>query len=586
MTDQPENTVDSPGFDSPSASASGGSTSGGKRPTGGDVLVEVMRRHGITTAFGVISIHNLPLVEAVDRDLTFVEMRHEAAAVNAADAFARASGGIGIALTSTGTGAGNAAGSMVEALTAGSRVLHITGQIESEYLTPGRPATSRGVIHEFPAQPAMLEAISAYSATITDAKDVAAELEAAIARIGTAPTGPASVEWPTDLQYLATPDAQRPYDIAVEPTVEPAANQITSAAELLAQANAPLIWLGGGAAGATAAITDLAHRLGAGILTSNSGRGVVTENDALVIGNFATTPAVRELLADADVLLAIGTHFRSNETASYHLPLPEKMIQIDIEADTVGRVYPATVGIVADADRAVRALNDKITTTATDAGWAERVTAVRTQVRAELTEYIGGYAEICEALRTALPAESVIARDVTIPSSQWGNRLLPIYDRGSNIFPLGGGIGQGLAMGIGAAHARPDVPTAVIAGDGGLSVHLGELASLAGSGAHVIVLLFNDGGYGVLRNMQQKNGFRRSGVDLHTPRFDLLAASMDIPYRLVQGPGHIADDLAEAVDHRGPTFIEIDVEAVTPRPGPFVPPVHVPAEAMPKGARS
>lgn len=556
------------------------------RPTGGDVLVEVMRRHGITTAFGVVSIHNLPLVEAVDRDLAFVEMRHEAAAVNAADAFARASGGIGIALTSTGTGAGNAAGSMVEALTAGSRVLHLTGQIENEYLAPGRPATSRGVIHEFPAQPAMLDAISAYSATITDAKDVAAELETAIARITSAPSGPASIEWPTDLQYLATPDAQRPFDVAPRAAFAPAQNEIDRAAELLTSATKPLIWLGGGAVGAGDALTDLAHRLGAGVLTSNSGRGIIGEDDPLVIGNFATTPAGRELLADADVLLAVGTHFRSNETASYHLSLPENIIQIDIEADTVGRVYPAAVGIVADADRAVQVLLDQIATTATHAAWTERVTAVRHQVRAELTDYIGGYAEICAAIRAALPAASPIARDVTIPSSQWGNRLLPIHERATNIFPLGGGIGQGLAMGIGAAHARPDVPTLVIVGDGGLAVHLGELSSLAGSGAHVIVLVFNDGGYGVLRNMQEKNGFRRSGVDLHTPRYDLLAAAMDLPYRLVQGPGSIAAVLDEAVRHHGPTIIEVDVEAVTPTPGPFVPPVHVPGEASTTGVKS
>ncbi|ROZ98096.1 thiamine pyrophosphate-binding protein [Gordonia sp. OPL2] len=545
------------------------------RRTGGDVLVDMMRRHGITTAFGVVSIHNLPLVEAVDRDLTFVEMRHEAAAVNAADGFARASGGIGIALTSTGTGAGNAAGSMVEALTAGSRVLHITGQIESEHLAPGRPATSRGVIHEFPAQPQMLAAISAHSATITDAKDVAAELESAIAHILSAPTGPASVEWPTDLQYLAHPDAQRPIEIAPTRTPAPDDDIIDRAAELLRTARSPLLWLGGGAAGASEAVVDLAHRLGAGILTSNSGRGIVSEVDPLVIGNFATTPAVRALLADADVLLAVGTHFRSNETASYGLDLPDQLIQIDVDPSTVGRVYPATVGIVGDADDSVRALVSHLGEPVANADWHARVTGTREKVRADLTAYIGGYAEICDALRATLPSESVFARDVTIPSSQWGNRLLPIHDRATNIFPLGGGIGQGLAMGIGAAHARADVPTAVMVGDGGLAVHLGELASLAGSAAHVIVLVFNDGGYGVLRNMQEKNGFRRSGVDLHTPRFDLLAASMDIPYRLVQGPGVIAGALDDAVRRRGPSIIEIDVEAVEPAPGAFVPPVHV-----------
>ena len=102
--------------------------------TGGDVLVEVMRAAGVDVAFGVISIHNLPLVEAVDRELRFVPVRHEAAAINAADGYARATGGIGVALTSTGTGAGNAAGSMLEAMAASSRVLHITGTVSYTHL--------------------------------------------------------------------------------------------------------------------------------------------------------------------------------------------------------------------------------------------------------------------------------------------------------------------------------------------------------------------------------------------------------------------------------------------------------------------
>ncbi|MDV6304512.1 MULTISPECIES: thiamine pyrophosphate-binding protein [Rhodococcus] len=549
----------------------------GVRRTGGDVLVDVMRRHGVTTAFGVISIHNLPLVEAVDRDLEFVEMRHEAAAVNAADAYARATGGIGVALTSTGTGAGNAAGSMIEALTAGSRVLHITGQIETEFLAPNRPAPSRGVIHEFPKQPQLLDAVSVHSATINDVKDVAVELETAIRRIRSAPTGPASIEWPSDLQYLATPEKQRPFEMTDVPVPVADADTIARGVELIDAAKAPLFWLGGGAAGAGPELTELAHRVGAGILTSNSGRGIVPETDPLVIGNFATTPQGRALLADSDLLIAVGTHFRSNETASYSLSLPDNIIQIDVEASTIGRVYPATVGIVGDARSVLTSLADRV---AAQPGWTARVAEVREAVRSDLTEYIGGYADICAAMRTILPDRSPIARDVTIPSSQWGNRLLPIHERETNIFPLGGGIGQGLAMGIGAAHGRRDVPTLVMVGDGGLAVHLGELASLAGSSAHVIVVVFNDGGYGVLRNMQEANGFRRSGVDLHTPRFDLLAASLDIPHRLIQRVETFADALTDAIGRTGPSIIEVDVASVEPTPGPFVPPVHVPSEAQ------
>ncbi|EOM74481.1 thiamine pyrophosphate-binding protein [Rhodococcus rhodnii] len=542
-----------------------------KEPTGGDVLVEVMRRHGIDTAFGVISIHNLPLVEAVARELNFVEMRHEAAVVNAADGYARASGKIGVAITSTGTGAGNAAGSMVEALTAGSRVLHVTGQIESEYL-----GSCRGVIHEVPKQLQMLDAVSTFAKTITDAKDVEADLEEAIAHILTAPSGPASVEWPSDLQYLARPQDQRPYEFAASaaPVADPGA--IAEAAALLAAAKRPLIWVGGGAAGARSELTSLLHRLGAGLLTSNSGRAIVPEDDDLVLGNFGANPGVAPLLEDADLLLAVGTHFRSNETKSYHLTLPETQIQIDVDPAAVGRVYPATVGLIGDAAATLGALAAAVTSVSTEGGWSARVTETRHAVRGELTEFIGGYAEICEGIRSVLPRESVVARDVTIPSSQWGNRLLPFYERETNIFPLGGGIGQGLAMGIGASLARPDVPTVVLAGDGGLAVHLGELASLGGSGAWCVVIVFNDGGYGVLRNMQEANGFDRAGVDLFTPRFDLLAASFGMPYTLVQGAGGFEEQLREAVERRGPALIEVDVTALSPAPGPFTPPVHIP----------
>ncbi|MGW0183333.1 thiamine pyrophosphate-binding protein [Nocardia sp. NPDC003345] len=551
---------------------------GQKEPTGGDVLVDVMRRHGIDTAFGVISIHNLPLVEAVARELNFVEVRHEAAAVNAADGYARATGKIGVALTSTGTGAGNAAGSMLEALTAGSRVLHVTGQIESEYLGSG--GSTRGVIHEVPKQLQMLDAVSRYAATIRSADEVEAGLETAIAHILTAPQGPASIEWPSDLQYLARPADQRPYEPVASATPAPDPVALAEAVGLLAASRRPLLWVGGGAAGAKAELTTLLRTLGAGLLTSNSGRAIVPEDDPLVIGNFATAPEIAPLLADADLLLSIGTHFRSNETKSYHLRLPATQIQIDVDPAAIGRVYPAKIGLVGDAAATLAAINESLAGTSVDPHWPARVTDARVAARAALTSYIGGYAEICDGMRRVLPRESVVARDVTIPSSQWGNRLLPFYERETNIFPLGGGIGQGLAMGIGAALGRPGVPAAVIAGDGGLAVHLGELASLAGCGAWCVVVVFNDGGYGVLRNMQAANGFDRAGVDLFTPRFDLLAAALDMPYTLVQGPGKFEQAFADAVATRGPAIVEVDVAAIEPAPGSFTPPVHIPVREV------
>ncbi|BDH56759.1 hypothetical protein MTP03_16980 [Tsukamurella sp. PLM1] len=165
-------------------------------PNGGDLLVQVLREAGVDTVFGIVSVHNQPLVEAVSRDLRFVPVRHEASAVNAADGYARATGGLGCAVTSTGTGAGNAAGALVESLSAGTSVLHVTGNIDSAHLGSGR-----GFIHETKDQLGMLTAVSHHAETILDAANAAKQLRDGISRALAAPGGPVSIEWPIDLQY-------------------------------------------------------------------------------------------------------------------------------------------------------------------------------------------------------------------------------------------------------------------------------------------------------------------------------------------------------------------------------------------------
>ncbi|MFE7596178.1 thiamine pyrophosphate-binding protein [Streptomyces sp. NPDC057494] len=535
-------------------------------PNGGDLLVAVLRELGIDTVFGIVSVHNLPLVEAVARELRFVPVRHEASAVNAADAYGRARGSLGCALTSTGTGAGNAAGSLIESLSAGSSVLHVTGQVESEFLGSGR-----GFIHETKDQLGMLNAVSVHAATVPDTERAGRILrEAARAALG----GPASVEWPIDLQYAPQTDGLAVPVLTAVPA--PTDGELAAAGALLASARRPLVWAGGGATGARRALAPFLEATGAGLLTSNSGRGTVPEDHDQVIGNFATTPAARALLADADVLITIGTHFRSNETADYTLDLPAAHIQIDLDAAALGRVYPVTHPLHGDAAPTLAALARHAVPA--EEGWRERVRTVRAEVRAALHDAIGPQAAICDALRAALPREAVVARDVTIPSSSWGNRLLEMYDPRDNVFPRGGGIGQGLGMGIGAALARPGAPTVVLAGDGGLAVHLGELLTLAQERPRLTLLVFNDGGYGVLRNMQDRYSERRSGVDLVTPDFELLARACGLPYLRIAAAEDAAPVIGQAVASDGPTLVEVDLAALGPMKTPFTPPVRIPVQ--------
>ncbi|MGI5279009.1 thiamine pyrophosphate-binding protein [Streptomyces rochei] len=540
-----------------------------RHDNGGGLLAAHLKSLGVDTVFGIVSVHNLPLVEAVEADpeLRFVPVRHEASAVNAADAHGRARGSIGCALTSTGTGAGNAAGSLIEALSSGTAVLHITGQVESAHLGSGR-----GFIHETKDQLGMLAAVSTYAATVTSARDAGRVLREASAAALAAPGGPASVEWPIDLQYAVQEDDGESAPASGAPV--PDASALAGARDLLASARRPLIWAGGGATTARDQLLALLETTGAGLLTSNSGRGSVPEDHEQVVGNFATTPAARALLADADVLVTVGTHFRSNETADYGLRLPEAHIQIDVDAAALGRVYPARHALHGDAGAVLPPLTEAAVRA--DADWTDRVRRVREEVRAALHDGIGPQAAICDALAAALPRGAVVARDVTIPSSAWGNRLLPIHDPRANVFPRGGGIGQGLAMGIGASLARPDEPTVVIAGDGGLAVHLGELLTLAQERPRLTLIVFNDGGYGVLRNMQATYTERRSGVDLFTPDFARLAAACSLPYARIGDASEAAKVIDAAVASDGPTLVEVDLAALGPMRNPFTPPVKIP----------
>lgn len=251
-------------------------------------------------------------------------------------------------------------------------------------------------------------------------------------------------------------------------------------------------------------------------------------------------------------------------------------MQIDLDADAIGRNFPVAVGLHADATLAVPALLAVLGEADTDPEWAGQVRAAADAARAAHRDDIGAYSQICDSMRSRLPRDGVVVRDVCIPGSSWGNRLLPVYDPTSNIYAAGGGIGQGLAQAIGAAVARRETPVLAMIGDGGLAVHLGELATLAGEDVPVIVTLFNDGGYGVLRNMQSAKDAPHRAVDLMTPDFAGLCASFGIAHTAVGGADSYDAALAEAIERGGPAVIEIDVAALSPAPEPLVPPVNVP----------
>ena len=549
--------------------------------TGGEVVHEVLVRAGVTHVFGVVSVHNLPIYDAIERAgrITPVAMRHEQAAVHAADGYARATGRLGVAVTSTGPGAANGLPGLYEAGFASSPVLMITGQADTANFGKGR-----GFVHEADNQAAMLAAVCRRVETVRLRQQIAPALMRVIEDILTGRPQPGSIEIPIDLQYAdheVTPAEQAP--VAVPAAVQPDAVAVDAAAALLAGSVRPLIVAGGGVlrsggaqrpAGASAELRALAELLGAPVLLSANGRGGLADDHPLCLGNLVYHPEIRALREQADVVLAVGTRLQVGSEARNYAALGGKLIHLDADAGVIHRVNPAELALVADAAAGLIALTAALADRGGDANpgvvrerrtWAERARAARATVQARLRDLVGpDHVAIMEEIRAGAPRATRLVRDSTVPAYLWGNQMLPILEPRTSMHPTAGAIGPGLPLAIGAAVAT-ERRTVLIAGDGGFMLHVGELAVVAQYRLPVTICLFNDRGYGVLRRIEETRfGGRTFGVDLATPDFPALARSMGVDAQAVAGVDQFRTAYRAAMDGDGPVLLDIDLNALHP----------------------
>ena len=539
------------------------------RITVGELAVRFLEASGVKTAYGVISIHNMPILDAMHQrgQVRFVSARGEAGACNMADAAARVSATWGVCITSTGTGAGNAAGALVEALTAGTPMLHLTGQIESQYVD-----RDWGYIHEAPAQLAMLSAVSKAAFRIRDAQSALSILREAHRLAHTPPCGPVSIEIPIDVQaqLLDLPADVSPLPLA---PLTPSAAQLDALAAQLRSAQRPLLWLGGGARHAGAAVQRLID-MGWAVVTSVQGRGVVSEQHPMSLGAFNVQKPVEALYQTVDAMLVVGSRLRSNETLNYKLQLPHQRYRIDANPLADQRAYSSELFLHADASLALHALADRLQgRMRTDANWPQAVAQARQAAEAMVDASLGPYVALKDSLNRVQKQTAQglwWVRDITLSNSMWGNRSLWLDHPRAGVHALGGGIGQGLAMGIGAALSAQahqlGRKTVALVGDGGLMLNPGELACAQQENAQIVVLVMNDQRYGVIQNIQDAMyGGRRCYVDLCTPDFSLLCASLKIPHFLLSQPQDCDVVLNQAMAHEGPVMVEVDMN----RWGPF-----------------
>lgn len=528
----------------------------------GGFIAHYLAEIGVTTVFGVISIHNMPILDAMATQgrIRFVPARGEAGAMNMADAYARVSGGLGVVLTSTGTAAGNAAGAQAEALTAGSRVLHITSQVDLEFADRDRAA-----IHDVPRQPEMLRGVSKAVFRMWDARSAVGTLTAAVSAAISAPSGPVSLEIPVDVQRSAAVPVSRIFPpVAMTPRASDAA--IDELVNLVCGARRPMLWLGGGAKCAGEAALALVRR-GFAVVSSTHGRAIVSETEPANLGAFNMTAEAERIYRDCDLMIVVGSRLRGNETRNNKMPLPRPLVQIDADAAQGGRNYPVELFIHGDAtdtlSRLVAALPEKL---ATDPDLAFDIARARAEAEGRMRDVLGPYRMIADTLNERVAAGGhPWVRDVTISNSTFGNRYVRFADARHGVHALGGGIGQGLAMGIGAALASPQAKAVTLVGDGGAMLGLAELITAVDEKAGLVYVLMNDQAYGVIQNIQDAQyGSRRHYSKVATPDFALFCLSVGMPHKKVSDVAEFATVLDDALAMEGPCVIEVDMCAIGP----------------------
>ncbi len=556
-----------------------------KLVTVGEVVAAFLEACQVKTAFGVISIHNMPILDAMGERgvMRFVPARGEAGATSMADAYARTTGELGVCLTSTGTAAGNAAGGMVEALTAGTPMLHITGQIETPYLDLGY-----SYIHEAPDQLSMLKSISKAAYRVRDAQSALETLKQAVQAALTAPTGPVSIEIPIDIQQamIPMPEDLQPREV---PVWQPEAAALDRLADTLARARRPMLWLGGGARHAGAAARRLLD-MGFGLVTSTQGRGIVPETDSRTLGAFNLHKPVENFYQTCDAMLVVGSRLRGNETLKYQLKLPRPLLRVDADVDAEGRCYASDDFVMGDARLVLEGLADRLEgRMKTDPAFIKDLQAARQQAVSTLVDGLGPYAQLVQGLQEAVGERFNWVRDVTVSNSTWGNRYLYLNDARAGVHALGGGIGLGLAMAIGAAvgaaQTAPGKKTYCLAGDGGFILNLGELATAVQEQADMVIILMNDKGYGVIKNIQDAQyGGRRHYVDLHTPDYAQLCGSLKLAHQRVSNLDEVGAALESARAQPGPFMLEIDMLSIGRFKTAFAGPPVVEQQAAPATA--
>lgn len=524
-----------------------------------DVIVETMINWGVTHVFGIVGHSNLGFADAMRRaasrgDLTYVGVRHEGAAAFAATAYGKLTGQLAACFAIAGPGSTNMLTGLYDAKVDRAPVLALSGQVPAK-------ALGRGAFQDLDLQAAFAD-VARYSTTIASASDHA-ELTTIACKTALLERDVAHLVLPDEIQVQPAPDTE-----AGSPTgrvgareIQPPAQALDQAMELLGKAQRPVIVVGNGARNQMEEVTALAERLNAPVLTTFKAKGLISDHHPLGAGVLGRsgTPVASWFMNESDLLIVFGASF-SNHTgiASY-----KPTIQVDYDPMALGRFHSVDVGIQGHVGVTARALEQRCPTgpDTTDQRselayrW-ELWRAEKASRAADQTDTGLSAAATFAALSRQIDPDAVICVDVGNNTYSFG-RYFESTNQDVLMSGYLGSIGFGFAAALGAWAAAPDRQIVSVSGDGGFGQYLAELTTAVKYEMDITHILLNNSSLAKISKEQRAAGHAVWQTDLLNPDFAAFAQLCGAFGIQVTDMDELDDAIGQALAHKGTALVEI-----------------------------
>ena len=522
------------------------------RPLGAQIS-HMLKDRGVTHVFGIPGVHNQEMYRGIEEaGLVHVLARHEQGAGFMADGYARASGQPGVAYVITGPGLCNIMTPMGQAYSDSVPMLVISSCLDET-------AATRGQLHQMKDQRAAAATVCDWSEEARSARAAYALIDRALIEFQTSRKRPKHVQVPI-AQLEARADTFTPLPARRDmPRATVPADVIERLAQRLMQAERPLFVFGGGAvrAGGVGALLD---RCGAASFCTYAGMGVVPPDQPLYFGSTLGRPESASVLGSSDCVVLVGTDLAEVDLWRAQAGHRPGAVLVNIDAEVLAQGHPDDWGLQYDAPELLERLGAALTGSAQSRWTAETVRGYRDRWRAEIEAERPGILPVADALRSCLPAGTMIYSDMT----QFAYAAMEVWDMdrpGHWHHPTGfGTLGYATPAAIGGAVARPGLPTMAIIGDYGFQYTVQELATAVELGLSLPILLWDNGKLGEIEDSMVRAQIAPNAVVQRNPDFLKLAEAYGARSVQPANLSEMQEEVRAAFDAGCPTLIRVTAD--------------------------